>query len=217
MEPEKQSSIGDILEPVVDAEPSPREDVINAINSKTVEPDNTANGGNESNYGANPIGNQSGDIFNPAIHESNPDGTPRLTADGKYRKKRGRKSGTNNSSNAKPASGNPNTTNATDGNPQTSVDYTGMAAMICTVTFGTLSMALGEHWKPSQAEADQIQQQTAKVMEHYGMSDIPPVVGLCIVVGIYAIPRALHPETKKHLQQLGVIAPDRKPVSNEAR
>ena len=206
-----KTSVDSLVEETIDKAPRVREEIVEKLfeEEKGSQSDESTN----ENIPQQPKYEQ----FNPAIHATDATGNPIYTKSGAFAKKRGRKAGQTGNSTTNPAPHTP------PSNPQSefaqSVDYSGLSAMICTMVFGTLSMAMGPHWQPNPDEATQIQQQTAKVMEHYGVSDIPPVVGLCIVVGIYALPRAMHPDTKKRLQELGIIdtPPQAKTVANERK
>jgi hypothetical protein len=209
-----KTSIDSLVEETVEKAPRVREEIVEKLFAEEKNDQSDSNSDTPASTNTNPQSRY--EQFNPAIHSVDETGNPRRTKSGAFAKKRGRKAGQTNSTTE-------NTTNPPNGNPQSefaqTVDYSGLSAMICTMLFGTLSMAMGPHWQPNPDEATQIQQQTAKVMEHYGVSDIPPVIGLCIVVGIYALPRAMHPDTKKRLQELGIIdtPPQPKTVPNERK
>ncbi len=180
-----------------DKAPEPRDDVIEHLQSKA-ETNATGNdipsGGNAGFTFSEPVPSNSvsaGEAFNPDIHEADENGNPRLTKDGAFRRKRGRKSGTN-------------TVSSGDSGPaKLTTDYRGLAEFVCGVVFGGLSKTLGEHWKPDPEERSNIEKQTQRVMEQYQMVDIPPVMGLCICVGMYAMPRIPNPETQRRVRLIG--------------
>lgn len=146
------------------------------------------------------------ETFDPSIHETMPDGSPRLTLGGQFRRKRGRRS------NTVPA--------GINGAPtQASVDYKGTAQFLCAVVFGGLESLFGPAWKPQPQESQNIEAQAARVCEKYGVADLPPVMGLCLAFGVYAVPRLADSETQYRARvlgsKLGVCRPPKPKVSEE--
>jgi len=188
---------------IVENEPRVREEIVEKLQGEATATD-PVSAPSESPATPTNTSRQTVDSFNPEIHETNGDGTPRLTKDGKYRRKRGRKGASN-----------PQATVIDPPTPKPSVDYRGLAAFLCTVGFSATEKALGEHWKPLPEERQQIESATAKYAESQGWDDLPPGIVLLIAVGMYAMPRIPHPETKARLsrigQSLGIIKV--KPVS----
>jgi hypothetical protein len=194
--------IESLVQETIEHMPRVNETIIENLSSKEkddnpVQSDSASNVGNESTNS-----NAENVSFDPAIHEVNADGTPRKTADGKYRKKRGRRSG--------------NTASTPNSNPSTPkpppVDYTGLAHMALNMVFGATAMFLGPHWKPSTDEYNEIHKQAVATLEYYEMPVIPPPIALAIVVGMYGLPRWFDPRTQQTLD-----ARNTKPVENEAK
>jgi hypothetical protein len=201
-----ETTLEDLANESIGSEPRVREEVVSKLEA---EQNDEMPNESSSSVSDSPKYEQ----FNPNIHAVDATGNPIKTKSGQFAKKRGRKAGqqANNpnpsSSQAEPQS-----------NPQ--VNYAGLASLATSMVFGMLSSTLGDHWQPKPEENAAITECTAKYMESLGMTDIPPGILLICVVGLYALPRALHPDTKKRLQELGVIdAPpaERKPVTNVNR
>jgi hypothetical protein len=139
--------------------------------------------------------------FDPSIHATNPDGSPRLKKGGAFALKRGRKAGGVAAEPHKTS-----TIRAVQGadSPGAQISNRQAAGMFCGMTVAGLRMLLGDEWEPS---SQQEQKALVDGMEEYlnaaGGVEMSPGVGLLFVWGAYSIPRLTMPETKTRLQKLG--------------
>lgn len=186
----------DLIGDIVDNAPPPNETVVERIDLF---------GGSEDSKPADTVAPSvdvptpqmyGGVQFDPAIHETNEDGTPRLTASGKPRRKRGR-------------GGNKSAASVAAVAP---VDYVATGRMITGMFFGLSVNALGKAWEPNPTEAAQIEQQMIRVCESNQWGDLPPTIGLTLAVAVYALPRLPLPETKERMQAWAVHLGLRKPA-----
>lgn len=154
-----------------------------------------------------------GNPFDPAIHATNADGTPKLTANGKLRKRPGRKSGDSVGVSSKSRLGGIPGASA----PVTSAEgitheqraqarAAGVSAANALITLG---VALGgDEWQPivnheqGIDERAQLENAFGAYFEAKGLRDIPPGVALTIAVGAYALPRFTRPKTQKRVSTL---------------
>lgn len=211
-------SLEGITESFIAGEPTVNEEVVQKLQesnqtdtgeSGTVKPETPVSSIPQSSAQSVPVREE----FNPAVHESNPDGTPRLTADGKYRRKRGRKSNS-------PKSANTATVSA-QAVPQTpNIDYRGTAVLLSSLVFNGSVAVFGPAWEPSQAEREQIENAATRYCESQDISDIPPGIALLLCMGMYAVPRLSDSQTKEKLrsigESLGIVRPKPKVVQNES-
>lgn len=211
MSDEAQSLVADIVE----HEPKVREEIIANLqsdsrkndevstNGDAVSPADSSDlfGGNtnaETATGPTPTPMGSGETFDPSIHEVNADGTPRLTKDGKPRRKRGRKGSGNAGGSRSSVSGDGSTVPPVG---TVTVDYNNLATITCNLFFTGTTSFLGKAWEPSQAEVVSIHSSTKRFLEHYQIEDIPPGLALVLAVGVYAIPRLNDDETKRNIRR----------------
>lgn len=160
--------------------------------------------------------------FDPSIHATDSNGNPILKADGTYAKKRGRKKGVSyasvvnsggagsdggDSGRAGTASGVGTQAATGTGTEKAQVNYPQLARYMTGVGFMGAESLLGPAWRPTPAEDEQITFCTARYLEHLGVDDIPPGMALCIVVGMYALPRINDPETRNRLAKWGLVKP----------
>ncbi len=157
--------------------------------------------GNSNGQYVNTAGNASvsPERFDPTIHEVDATGNPRLTVDGKFRRKRGRRSGSSVSSGgSNPATG------GISGATHNPANVRATAVFFCGIMFGGLEATLGKQWEPAREERESIETATAVYCEANNIGDLPPGIMLAVAVGAYAIPRMFHPETKERLTMLGI-------------
>jgi hypothetical protein len=197
----------DITDDLISGEPTVREEIVSRLEEKNKESEQAENAetsgfsfqssGNSND--TSPKVSQSG--FDPSIHETNADGTPRRTKNGDFRRKRGRRgNGTNGSgTHDSNTSQTPNDT----GNASTTVNYTQMGEMFAGMLFSTCVATFGNKWEPKAEERSNITNATARYCESVGMQDIPPGIALVLCVGMYALPRFNDPETKAKIRDIG--------------
>lgn len=134
-----------------------------------------------------------GTVYNPAIHEWDAaNNRPRTTVAGKFRTKRG--GGAKNAAQAEKQQ--ERTENAG------TVDYGRMAKFVTGNLFAVAESAIGPEWKPTAREQDQLEFYTEAYCRSMGFTDIPPGMALCVCLGMYAIPRINHPNTKAKLRNI---------------
>jgi len=161
--------LGSLVDSMVSAAPPPNEEVIPPVTDSQATPAS--------------VTDTAGAVFNPAIHEAMPDGTPRKTIGGKFRRKRG-------GGGLRPSA------------PVVSLDVAKEAATsICDFLFVTCKGVFGEHWEPSPGERAQIHTAATRCAIAWGL-DLPPGLALTIAVGVYALPRAFDPRTTDKVRSL---------------
>lgn len=163
--------------------------------------------------------------FDPAIHAVNPDGTPRLTVDGAFAKKRGK--GGQRRDVPRETSAAPGPTEADSapgigaGIPGVSATSAAAAAMtnaqtavflVRTIT-GVLGRAIGPEWLPTEkAEEKGLTDATKNYLDAVGGLQITPEMGLCLAIVAYSVPRFAVPNTQTKLQAFGAWVRDRTDV-----
>lgn len=125
--------------------------------------------------------------FDPSIHATNDDGTPRLTKTGKLRLRPGAKSRLNaglNLPGEKP--------------PPTEYDVAGHAAAMIFVTTGTI--LLGADFQPeNEGEHEQVANAFACWCEANNINDVPPGIALAIALSGYIGKRLYKPTVSERL------------------
>ena len=154
--------------------------------------------------------------FDPALHLTNPDGTPRLTKSGAYMRKRGPAKGCAPKSKAgdtdlfynaptdvpretQPAAAvapSPATTAAT-------LNNRAVAAMLVTTCTTLAERVIGPEWKAEKDEAKALTDAARVYLDSIGGVEISPGTALAIAVVGYSLPRLAVPNTQTKLQKLG--------------
>lgn len=119
-----------------------------------------------------------GTEFDARYHATDDTGSPRKTASGKWRKKRGSVA------------------------PAPTVDANAvLAASLAIVTsIELLGAAIGgDEWKPEQSEHDMMVNAWRDYFMQVGAVEIPPYLGVIIATGAYAVPRVSKPQTSSTL------------------
>jgi len=133
-----------------------------------------------------------GSTFDPAIHASNPDGTPKKTKAGKFAKRRGRK-----------IAGSSDPVQHTE---RLSCREAGRVSAQAVFVSG--QAAFGDEWKPivdNESGVNEPENVTAAFAAYYeitGLREPPPWVMLAIVLGSYAGPRLTMPKTQSKLKRM---------------
>lgn len=205
------SDISGIAAAAVAVAPKPNEEVVQNLIEKEKETENesatntgsstssdTGSSGNTNpNYGSTRSNTVGG--FDPAIHCTNPDGSPKLTKSGKYRFRRGAK-GSSASTGPSTDSGSGN-----ESGPDFVNNCRNTAAMCTQLLFTVCSSTLGKHWNPDSAqERENLEGALAQYFVARGMPDMPPEVMLGLALFAYAFPRFQHPDTQERLVQMGL-------------
>lgn len=151
--------------------------------------------------------------FDPAIHATNPDGTPRLRKDGSYAHKRGRggrksvADGTAGDADLfaddagnSPASvpGVSRETTAPTPTPATAPNLNTNQAATMLVIAGTTMMSklVGPEWAAEKPEQKALIDATKIYLDSKGGLNVTPEMGLCIALCMYAVPRVAHENTR---------------------
>lgn len=133
--------------------------------------------------------------FNPAIHATNPDGTPKLTPTGRFAKKAGLRQNS-----AAVAS---TTTNVSKGAVVgVPVDHWPVAKQITNVGVNLAVRFIGPEWEPR--DKDELPQVAFALKDYFdarGVPQMPPEVVLLLAIGAYAAPRLNHDNTRKKLSR----------------
>lgn len=154
--------------------------------------------------------------FDPALHLTNPDGTPRLTKSGAYMRKRGPAKGSTPKSKAgdtdlfsdaptdvsretQPAA-------AVAPSPATAaptLNNRAVAAMLVTTCTTLAERVIGPEWKAEKDEAKALTDAARVYLDSIGGVEISPGTALAIAVVGYSLPRLAVPNTQTKLQRLG--------------
>lgn len=157
--------------------------------------------------------------FDPALHLTNPDGTPRLTKKGAYMRKRGPAKGSSPKSKtgdadlfsdtvAAPApTGVPRETVAAPA-PAPAIaaaqlNNRAVAAMLVTTCTTLAERVIGPEWKAEKDESKALTDAARVYLDSIGGVEISPGAALAIAVIGYSLPRLAVPNTQTKLQKLG--------------
>jgi hypothetical protein len=204
-----------IADEIISNEPRVREEIVAELQAKETASEPVTND-SYTPPEANPVANNfrsvvddSPESFNPAIHETDENGRPVFNAKGGYRKKRGRKPGFKSSSNANTTNSNDaGSTNANGFKQSVSAsneplpDYSATGKILAGLFFGITTGAIGPEWEPSVSENEQITAATIRYCEAMEISDIPPGFALLLCVGMYAVPRFAHENTRNKVSRV---------------
>lgn len=147
--------------------------------------------------------------FDPSIHATNDDGTPKLKADGTYAKKRGRKAGASAPSALPPknagqkGAASSGATNSPLNDEAEKIDAVSRmsANMVINAAVWTMGEEVG---KPtSKNESDGLLFAFRNYYEVRGVPNIPPELGLLVAIGAYIGPRLRH---EKMRPKVAIIA-----------
>lgn len=126
--------------------------------------------------------------FDPSVHASNPDGTPKLRGDGTYQKKRGRKPG------QKSAGGLIATTGAT----VDKISNEEAARQMCNAAITAAVGLIGPEWAPeNKQESEGLVLAVKNYFDAKGQVDLPPEAGLVIAVVAYSGKRFMEHENTR--------------------
>lgn len=224
---DSNNGVGDIVAEFEDNAPQANEDVITELNRQTEGSDgreNLGSSGTDTTSSSSPSGDSGNTTFrfseppvdthsgfDPAIHCSNPDGTPKLTKTGKFRFRRGSKAGFKHATVAGGTVGQP----VTGSQP----NFAQTASFLVELTFSGFKFIGGEVWEPTPSERSNITDAATKYCAAKNVQDLPPGVALVMAFGMYAALRITHEDSKLTInsikEALG-FAPPPKPVKNQA-
>lgn len=149
--------------------------------------------------------------FDPTRHAVDKNGSPILTRAGAFAKKRGRKSMADSApALSASAVGNvPQTTNAPSidgakvGTPALqAAKLNAAAAMSTNLLFNIAVNFFGPEWEPQKDEPKMINTAFRDYYEANGYVDLPPGAALVLAIGIYALPRFKHENTRGKLSRI---------------
>lgn len=142
--------------------------------------------------------------FDPVIHATNGDGTPKKNQDGTYAKKRGRKPGSRNVGAV-----------ASDV-AESAVDYGKLGQFVGGMLTGSCVTVFGDEWLAKPEEQGQIDMALAAYAKSKNWSDLPPGLIVLCVFTIYAAPRMTMPKTRERMRTIGesfgIVKPKAKPA-----
>jgi hypothetical protein len=86
------------------------------------------------------------------------------------------------------------------------VDYEGVAQGFAALWFSTGTIAFGADWQPDMEQREHIAVKDAikRYVETKRIGDIPPGLGLCIVLTTYTLARLAKPTVKTRMQNIGL-------------
>ena len=154
--------------------------------------------------------------FDPALHLTNPDGTPRLTKKGAYMRKRGPAKGSSPKSTTgyadlfsdtvtpAPAAVPRETVSApAPATAAAQLNNRAVAAMLVTTCTTLAEKVIGPEWKAEKDESKALTDAARVYLDSIGGVEISPGAALAIAVVGYSLPRLAVPNTQTKLQKLG--------------
>jgi len=153
---------------------------------------------------------KSGNSFNPAIHATNADGSPRLTIGGNYALKRGKKAANATNAGAQPAKSVKGVV-IPGGPPQATVKE--QAARLGGAQAANLGIMLlvalgGDEFHPRKDEKvgldekRMLEETTGDFFVANDWEDLPPGLALICAWGMFVLPRFTMPKTQTRVQRL---------------
>lgn len=137
--------------------------------------------------------------FDPSIHATNEDGSPKYKADGTFALRRGRKRQTATS---EMPSGHVPTKPITRKAEVVDTSETTALVIVSSIE-GLFCSAIGPEWKMEDAEKGMNQGAWAAYLRANGMKDLSPGWMVVITTAIYATSRLSHPNTQSKLGGIG--------------
>ena len=142
--------------------------------------------------------------FDPALHLTNPDGTPRLTKKGAYMRKRGPANGSSPKSKTGDADLFAGTVTApAPASAAAQLNNRAVAAMLVTTCTALAEKVIGPEWKAEKDESKALTDAARVYLDSIGGVEISPGAALAIAVVGYSLPRLAVPNTQTKLQKLG--------------
>lgn len=187
----EDSAVDDIAQALITGMPEVQQHAIDQHNEAQAELQEKQN-----------VTDKAGNTFNPDIHATNEDGSPRLTESGNFAKKRGRKSGSTNSGGSTLGATKSQIDPATIQKQQivAKQQAAGKAAAGSLIMLGMVIG--GDEWRPlvneqmGLNEQANLEQAFADYFTARGLDDIPAGVALSIAVSAYVLPRFTMPKTR---------------------
>lgn len=136
--------------------------------------------------------------FNPEIHATNEDGTPRTKKDGSFALKRGRKSSANLPSGepALPVAEN-SSTSIVKTETTKKINYKALGKVYAGIFIGGTSSIIGPEWNPAnKEELTNLENAFSAYAESTGAQDLPPGIALVMTVAAYSAARFQHENTR---------------------
>jgi len=180
-----KQGVGDIVDDLAEGSPVPNTGFIEAQNAERAE--------KQAQWAH--LRDADGASFDPALHYTEDDGEPKLTAKGLLRKRRVRRSTADKNADAN--------REALNARQQVEARSAGIVAanslLIVATGFG------GDEWNAVKDEASgideraQLQQAFGDYFVAKGVTDFPPGVALVLAIGMYAAPRFTMPKTQSKI------------------
>lgn len=128
-----------------------------------------------------------GTVFNPRIHYLDENGKPKKTATGKFRKRR---------------KDSPMPTETSQTQAAGLPDPKQSAELVISVGESVAVASLGELWTMKEPEKAFLGASLERYFAASGTPDVPPGWLLIAAIGLYALPRIMHPETQARIGKL---------------
>lgn len=145
--------------------------------------------------------------FDPEIHATNPDGSPKLKAGGGFQKRRGRKPGNPAPRVQVSDESEPDAPKTAQENGASKIVVAApvspkiIAQQYASVFFALGFGAFGDEWLPESAEEKKMVETSIQTyVESEGVEPMSPGVGLVITLGAYALKKAQRPVIKSKLE-----------------
>ena len=140
--------------------------------------------------------------FNPEIHATNEDGTPRTKKDGSFALKRGRKSGAvlPSGESALPDAPTP-VSNKVEAAKK--INYKALGKVYAGIFIGGTASIIGPEWNPANKEEQaNLENAFSAYAESTGAQDLPPGLALVMTVAMYGAARLQHENTRSKFAAL---------------
>ncbi len=140
--------------------------------------------------------------FNPEIHATNEDGTPRTKKNGSFALKRGRKSGAvlPSGESALPDAPAP-VSNKVEAAKK--INYKALGKVYAGIFIGGTSSIIGPEWNPANKEEQtNLENAFSAYAESTGAQDLPPGLALVMTVAMYGAARLHHENTRSKFAAL---------------
>lgn len=143
--------------------------------------------------------------FNPEIHATNEDGTPRTKKDGSFALKRGRKSGAilPSGESELPDAPTPLSNSAVKTEAAKKINYKALGKVYAGIFIGGTASIIGPEWNPANKEEQtNLENAFSAYAESTGAQDLPPGLALVMTVAMYGAARLHHENTRSKFAAL---------------
>lgn len=141
--------------------------------------------------------------FNPEIHATNEDGTPRTKKDGSFALKRGRKSSAVLPSGESALPDAPTPVSANKVEAAKKINYKALGKVYAGIFIGGTASIIGPEWNPANKEEQtNLENAFSAYAESTGAQDLPPGLALVMTVAMYGAARLQHENTRSKFATL---------------